>query len=273
MYSSTYMGGSDARLLVLGEGPVEQVRLHDNGAQFDLGPERQAAADLACEGLRRLGQTVTANPIYRLHSWTVGPELRLEVSRGDYSQVVGTKKHPEWGINAQVLAVCCALECPQGFVIEQRSVKVAAAPGLRHIAPAGSIQPPATPWETLLQEALEELALDPSEMKEARCLGLVLVEPVGVYQLICSARTSVSLNEMRGRERSGAWEQDGLLYAPVDPDGLSEWLAEQGDGLIPCARMGLWVEGRRRWGEDWFEAQLLSVNEREFPESQCGDRA
>ncbi len=256
MYFSVYKGCPQARVLVLGEGPVDRVTIRENGEQFDLGSERQALADLACQDLRRLGQAVTANPIYRLQAWTVGAELGLEVSRGDYSQVVGTKAHPEWGVKAQVLAVCCVLECPQGFVIEKRSNKVAAAPGRRHIAPSGSIQPPATPRDTLFEEACEELALEPDELSEPCCLGLVHVEPLGVFLLICSARTTVTLSEMRGRERSGAWEQDALLCAPGDPKGLSAWIDEQADELVGGARMGLWMEGRRRWGQAWFDAQV-----------------
>lgn len=272
MYFSVYKGSPDARLLVLGEGTVAKVGLRENGERFDLGAERQAMADRACEERRREGQTVTANPIYRLHSWTVGPKLELEVGRGDYSQVVGTKAHREWGIKAEVLAVCCVLECPQGFVIEKRSQKVAAVPGLMHIAPSGSLQPPATPWETLLQEASEELALEPAELENPCCLGLLHVEPVGVYQLICTARTSVSLDEMCRRERSGAWEQDGLLCAPSEPQGLATWLAERGESLTPSARMGLWVEGRRRWGQAWFEAQLLASEQRESPLPRLEER-
>ncbi len=237
---------------MLGDGLLADVALDETGQNFDLGPERQALADVACEGLRGRGQTVTANPIYRLMEHSAGERLRLRVDRGDYSQVVGTKGHPEWGIKAQVLAVCCCLQCPDGFLIEKRSARVAAAPGLWHIAPSGSLQPPNGVLTTLLTEAEEELGLANEEVEEMRCVGLLYGEDSGVYQLACSARTEVPFHEILSRPRSGAWEQDGFTLAPVDPDSLPLWMAET-PLLTPGARAVLLAEGLRRWGSEWFE--------------------
>jgi hypothetical protein len=254
VYLAVHRGESEARLLVLGDGPLAEVVLEETGQIFDLGSERQELADQACQRMREAGQSVTANPIYRLKSWTVGTRLVLRADRGDYSQVVGTKTHPEWGLKAQVLAVCCAMECPQGFVIEQRSARVAALPGKWHIAPSGSLQPPQGPWATCLAEAAEELALLPTEVEDARCVGMLYGERSGVYQLACSARTGVTLQEMLARPRSGAWEQDGFVCAPVCPEALPRWLAQHAEMVTSGARAALWAEGRRRWGEAWFQA-------------------
>lgn len=255
MYQDVYRGETEARLLVLGEGSLKDVSLKETGGLFCLGPERQHLANLACQAMRDRGQTVTANPIYRILSWTVGEQFILAVERGDYSQVVGTKTHPEWGIKAQVAAVCCVMECPEGFVIEQRSAQVAALPGMWHIAPSGSLQPPQGPWETLLAEAQEELGLEAFEVEDARCVGMLYGERSGVYQLSCSARTPVAFAEMMARRRSGSWEQDGFVLAPVCSQELPVWLALHRQKITPGGRAALWAEGRRRWGQAWFEQQ------------------
>lgn len=253
MFRAVRRGESRARLLVLGDGPLSDVELSETGQFLDLGAERQALAEQACTQMRAGGQRVTASPIYRLTDMTVGERLVLRVDRGDYSQVVGTKSHPEWGVKAQVLAACCALECPEGFVIEKRSAQVAAAPGLWHVAPSGSLQPPNGVLPTVLAEAEEELGLGPDEVSDPRCVGLLYVEEAGVYLLACSARTEVGFQEICERPRSGAWEQAGLTVAPVDPEALPRWLA-QAPLLLPAARAVLLAEGLRRWGWDWFES-------------------
>lgn len=255
VYHKVYRGESEARLLVLGDGPLREVRVEETGQRFDLGPERQALAEVACQTMRERGQTVTANPIYRVLSWKVGERFILSADLGDYSQVVGTKTHPEWGLKAQVVAVCCVMECPQGFVIEQRSARVAALPGKWHICPSGSLQPPNGPLETLLAEANEELGLEESEIDEPRCVGMLFGEQSGVYQLACSARTAVPFDEMLARRRSGALEQDGFVHAPACPKALPRWLDQHRDKITHGARAALWADGRRRWGEDWFEIQ------------------
>ena len=252
MFRAVFRGESRARLLVLGDGPLSDLELSESGCFFQLGAERQALADAACERMRENGQTVTANAIYRLTDWSVGERFGLKVDRGDYSQVVGTKSHPEWDVKAQVLAACCALECPEGFVIEQRSQRVAAAPGLWHIAPSGSVQPPNSAHQTVLSEAEEELGLQPEEFGDVRCLGLLYGEDTGVYQLACSATTEVSFQEIQGRVRSGAWEQEGLTLAPVDPEALPRWMAEA-TLLTPGAKAVLLAVGLRRWGSQWFD--------------------
>ena len=237
---------------MLGDGPLAEVGLRETGRRFELGPERQALAEQACQGLRERGMTVTADPIYRVASWTVGERFELLADRGDYSQVVGTKSHPEWGVKAQVVAVCCATECPQGFIVEKRSARVAALPGMWHVCPAGSLQPPNGPFETLLAEAREELGLERDELREVRCVGMLYNEHSGVYQLACSMTTSVPLVEIEARLRSGRWEQDGFVCAPVCPEQMPLWLEKFSEKVTPGGRAALLAEGQRRWGEEWF---------------------
>ncbi len=241
MYTPCHLGPAQARIVVLGRGPLSQVQLHHSGHRLQLDAERQRLTDQACERLRQRGQIVTADPIYRVESWHTGEQFALRVGLGDYAQVVGTKAHPEWDLKSNVLALCCILQCPDGIILERRSQKVAALPGAWHVAPAGSLSPPNTPYQTLLAEAHEEMALEPVELFDLQCLGMCYGEDSGVYQLICSAQTPVPLAQILSRPRSGAWEQDGLLCAPSEPQALDNWIQEHGQRLTPAAQSALWV--------------------------------
>lgn len=255
VYWSVNRGESEARILVAGDGPLSDVSLEETGGVLRLGQDRQRLADVACQQMRDRGVSITADPVYRLMSWSTGNRFVLRADRGDYSQVVGMKSYPDWQLSARVLAVCCVLESPQGFIIEKRSAKVASLPGKWHIAPSGSVQPPQSPLQTLWCEAEEELGLSPQEVLDPRCLGMIYGERSGVYQLACSARTTITFSEMMARRRSGAWEQDGFLTAPVCPVDLPVWLKAHVSSVTLGGRAILWLEGRRRWGDQWFEAQ------------------
>lgn len=255
MFYSCYRGHHRARLLVIGDAPLEQVELLNSGEQFDLSPEQQALADLACRQMRAAGRTVTCDPTYRLNSYEVGAKLRITVSVGDYCQMVGVKAHPEWGLKCQTLAVCCALETPGGLVVERRSAKVASMPGYLHLAPAGIMAPPNTPLSTVVHEGLEELGLQPNELLDLRCTGLLCGEDNGVYQIICSARTELELSELYRRPRSGQWEVEEHLLAPLEPQPLASWIEENRGQMTPAALTALAAEGHRRWGTSWLEAQ------------------
>lgn len=256
VFQTVHRGEPEARIVVLGDGPMEDLEVTLTSNTLVLEASQQEVAQGACQQLRDRGFVVTPDPIYRVLSHATNGRFNLTLGRGDYSQVVGLKANPQWGIPAQVLAVGCVLECPQGLVIERRSDQVAALPGRLHIAPSGSVAPPATVHEALLAEAREELGLEPEELLDQRCLGLVYVETAGVYLLICCGRTEVSLAEMLSRERSGAWEQADLIGAPICPEVLPRWLDEEGRDLTRGARAALLMEGRRRWGSGWFEEHL-----------------
>lgn len=250
MFRTVPSDGQETHWVARGDGALDGVLLRETGGSLRLTPAQQAQADRACERLREEGRTVTPDPIYRLLEWRAEERLELLVERANYAQVVGIKAHPEWGLSARALAVCCLTECRDGFVIEQRSARVASLPGRWHVAPAGSLQPPHHLAQTLRSEAREELGLEPHELVEPRCLGLLYGRASGIFQLACSVRTPLRLQEMLARERSGAWEQDGLLCAPASREALPLWL-EQSPLLTPGAARILQAEGERRWGSDW----------------------
>jgi 8-oxo-dGTP pyrophosphatase MutT (NUDIX family) len=259
MYRACHRGPAGARILLQGKGPLERVQLEESGLAWSLTREQEALCERACEKLRQQGQEVFSGPVYRLLDWCCGPFLSLRVSRGNYAQVIGTKAHPEWGCPSRVLAVCCVLETPGGFLVERRSLRVAALPGRWHVAPAGSIGVGMSPLQALLQEAHEELGLAADELDPPLCLGLIYAEDSGVHQLVCAARTGVDSADFLLRPRSGCWESDGYEMAPIDPQGLGSWLEQHRSQLTPAAVSALWLEGGRRWGSDWFESYCCEL--------------
>ena len=180
----------------------------------------------------------------------------MRLSERSYYDSVLLKRHKHWGIRSQVLAVVAVTLCPEGYLVEQRSARVAALPGRLHPLPSGSVEPPLSPLDTLLREAEEELGLEPHELTEVMCLGLVYGEESGVYQLVGRATTEISGEELLSRACSGAWEKDEVLFAPTNPKDLSEWLRVRRERLTVGGRVALVMEGGRRWGREWLEDNL-----------------
>ena len=123
-----------------------------------------------------------------------------------------------------VLAVAAATEIEGRIVLERRSQAVAQGMGMLHVKPSGHVHPPHTPWQALLAEAWEELALRPEELQDARCLGLVQSLTANCLCLIYTARTSLSWEEWSLRQPEDAWEAEELSGLPVDRASLDAWL-------------------------------------------------
>ena len=253
MYREVQMGRSEGRILVLGNGSLAQVRTEEVPSSLHLTPEQLSVLPAVVGRIKEEGRVVTDGPTYRLESWEVGEELSLRVSRRSYFDSVLLKEHPEWGVRSRILAASCVLKCTDGYLIEKRSEKVAALPGWLHISPSGSLVPPQHPLATVLQEAHEELGLQPHEMRDLGCLGLVYADRVGVFQLVCTATVDCSRRALEERECSGAWERSRLVCCPARPGPLIDWLKEHRDRMTVAGFSALAMEGMRRWGEDWAE--------------------
>lgn len=252
-----FLGDDEGRIVAVGELALESVviRQTDRRPQLDEGQTETMQA--ACLALRQRGVVVEANPLYSVLASTVQEGcLELELGLTDYGQHVAFREHPEWPNRVDVLAAACVVGCPDGFVVERRSQRVAAQPGAYHIAPAGTVPPPQSLAQTLLAEAHEELGLEADELENLVCLGLVHAERFAVKMLVASCQTRVRLATMLARPREGSWEQTELLAVPCHPDRLPQWLDQQRAKLTSAGRAALLMEGRRRWGEAWFAFQV-----------------
>ncbi len=176
-----------------------------------------------CESKRRMGQVVERKPLYRVLSAEPRDDsLILKVVLSDYGENLALQQDPAQPNGA--LAVCGMCRCPEGYLIERRSLKVAAAPGLLHLTPAGTLEPGESVLDCLRREAYEELGLTSHELEPLDSLGVLRVEPLGVCQIVAPFRTAISLPQIQARPRPDSWESDGLMPAPADPDALRAWL-------------------------------------------------
>lgn len=251
-----YRGESEGRILVMGESDLQSVTIEIVPSSLSLTSYQLAQIPVVLDQLAASGISVTDGPTYRLESWLTGDHLHLRLSERSYYDSVLLKAYPDWGVRSQVLAVVAVTQSPDGYLVEKRSAKVAALPGRLHPLPSGSVEPPCHPAETLYMEAQEELGLQRNELYDLRCLGLVYGEQSGVCQLVCRASTQVGRQQLAERECSGEWEKDEILYAPLDADGFQAWIHQRRAQLTVGGRMALLLEGHRRWGEEWFSANL-----------------
>lgn len=257
MIDACYLGDDEGRIVAVGELALESVGIRRVDLRPRLDDEQTQSMQAACRALRERGVVVEANPLYSvLESKVSEGRLELELGLTDYGQHVAFREHPEWPNRVDVLAAACVVGCPDGFVVERRSQRVAAQPGAYHIAPAGTVPPPQSLGQTLLAEAHEELGLEADELENLVCLGLVHAERFAVKMLVASCQTRVPLATMLARPREGSWEQSELLAVPCHPEQLPHWLNQQRSKLTSAGRAALLMEGRRRWGEAWFARQV-----------------
>ncbi|MBX3170817.1 MAG: NUDIX hydrolase [Candidatus Eremiobacteraeota bacterium] len=215
------------RLLWRGQIAPQQVSFeYDAERRFQCPPQLAEACAEACRVSTQCGRQVMNLPLYQILGWT-GDERQLGFRLG------WTCYHDYLGLSLcakeqapLVLAVAAATEIEGRIVLERRSQAVAQGMGLLHVKPSGHIHPPQTPWQALLAEAWEELALRPEEMQEAHCLGLVQSLTANCYCLIYTATTSLGWDEWSRRRPEDAWEAEEFSGLAIDRESLDEWLSQ-----------------------------------------------
>ncbi len=246
MFQTCRAGQEEAPLVIDGRGRLDQVEFRPVDQRHQFTTTQRLAIEAACDHLREEGAVVEPGPLYRVLRFEAGERLVIEVGLTDYAEHVGIKAHPEWGVRSGALAVCGITQSPDGFLIEKRSPKVAAKPGFYHPLPSGTVIPPSDLAGALFQEAEEELALAPEEMTDLWCLGVLEVVSDSVYQVIVWSRTELTLEQLKGRGRSGAWEQSELLTVPAERGVLERWLTQE--KVTTGARTALRRVARELWG-------------------------
>ena len=214
------------RLLWRGQLQPDQVSFqYETDQRFATPPELAEAAAEACRDSLRRGRQVKNLPLYRVLDWS-GSERGLHFRLGwtcyeDYLGLSLTAKEEA----PLVLAVAATTESEGRIVLEQRSQAVAQGMGLLHVKPSGHIHPPQTPWQAVLAEAWEELALQSEEVQEGLCLGLVQSLTANCLCLIYTIKTGLRGDEWSLRQPEDAWEADELIGLAGDRSTLEEWLA------------------------------------------------
>ncbi len=214
------------RLLWRGQIDPQQVTYEYDAAQrFRCPPQWLEASLEACRVSTERGRQVKNLPLYQVLDWS-GDERHLSFRLGwtcyqDYLGLSLCAKEQA----PLVLAVAAATEIEGRIVLERRSQAVAQGMGLFHVKPSGHIHPPQTPWQALLAEAWEELALQPDELREVQCLGLVQSLTANCYCLIYTTQTSLGWEEWSRRQPEDAWEAEELNGLAIDRNSLDEWLS------------------------------------------------
>ena len=213
------------RLLWRGQVAPDRVSIeYDDSHSFPVPTELARAASEACHESLRRGRQVKNLPLYLIRDWSgdaQGLHFRLGLTCYEHYlglSLVAKEQAP------LVLAVAATTEIEGRIVLERRSQAVAQGMGLTHVKPSGHIHPPQTPWQALLAEAWEELALQPEEILEPQCLGLVQSLTANCYCLIYTAKTTLSWQEWSSRQPQDAWEAEELSGLPVDLPSLDAWL-------------------------------------------------
>jgi 8-oxo-dGTP pyrophosphatase MutT (NUDIX family) len=213
------------RLLWRGQIAPEQVSFeYDAGHRFEMPPQLAPAAAEACRDSLERGRQVKNLPLYLVRDWS-GDSLALRFQLGltcygDYLGLSLCAKEQA----PLVLAVAAVTEIEGQIVLERRSQAVAQGMGLLHVKPSGHVHPPQSPWQALLAEAWEELALRPEEIHDELCLGLVQSLTANCLCLVYRLKTNLSWEEWSSRRPEDAWEAEELSPLSCDHESLDEWL-------------------------------------------------
>ncbi len=197
---------------------------YDANDRFQVPPDLAEASAEACRDSLRRGRQVKNLPLYLIRDWCERPPgIHFRLGLTGYEDYLGLSLVAKEQAPT-VLAVAAATEIEGRIVLERRSQAVAQGMGLTHVKPSGHIHPSQTPWQALLAEAWEELALRPEELLEPCCLGLVKSLTANCLCLIYTARTNLSWSEWSARQPEDAWEAEELSGLPIDRPSLDAWL-------------------------------------------------
>lgn len=114
--------------------------------------------------------------------------------------------------------------------------------------PDGSIDP----FGSVRRELREELGIEPAEVQNLSCVGLIRDQEIHQPELLFEGQLTFTAAEMKDRWRTAesADEHDALVAVPNDPSAIFDFI-EGCDLIAPVAVGALCLHGQRRWGGDW----------------------
>lgn len=210
-----------------------------------------------CEQRRQRGQKVENHRLYRVESMArVEAGLCLRAGVMGYEEYLGMSA---LGVRQGLsLVVSVATRLPDGWALEQRSAQVAAGTGLWHVKPSGHVHPPESPWQGVVREAREELALEPGELTAGSWLGVIRSRAAECLAVVYSLESPVSLDEIRSRQPEDSWECDRLFALPIWGDDLGPWLLEARERLTGIGHGTLLLAAARTLGQEWLQRTALA---------------
>jgi len=214
---------------------------------FDPGEE--AAAAIEAEWTSRLAETEARGgvlfdgPLARLASWEVsGGTLRLGLQLTGYKTFVGTNlRDPSLPAErrADPLGNSAVILTSDGkIVLGRRSGRVHGHPGLLHCI-GGHVEPGRRAdgglidtFADIVDEVTEELNVEPGQIREMVCLGLLRDSASRQPEQIFTCKLDMAFAQLRPRGE----EHDELVALDNSPAGIDRFLEELGARTVPVAR-------------------------------------
>jgi hypothetical protein len=111
------------------------------------------------------------------------------------------------------------------------------------------------PFASLCRELDEELRLSRSDLADLVCVGLLRDKEICQPELLFEAGINLTAEELRTRWASatGRDEHEDIIAFPDEPAAIVPFIKGCG-AIAPVAVGALFLHGRRRWGQAWFEA-------------------
>lgn len=255
---------SDFSLLVVGRFLPRQIDLRWTATTRATNP---TVDDL----IEQAWKTTTAAPgvrlfdgkVARLESFSATPtgsgaeHLSIMLSPTSYRIVVGTNfVNPhlagQFGpaVMANPLGVSTGLLTADGYwMMGRRNRSVAYYPGRVHpFAGSLEVREPADIFDDVRRELREELAVQAESIEEIVCLGLAedraLRHPEAVFGTRCRLSRAQITTQLDRDEHDAVWS------TPAEPDATAA--AMLNEALTPVAKAVLLLNGRERFGPDWF---------------------
>lgn len=190
--------------------------------------------------------------------------------------VLGTVSYKEfWGTNltnarlrythgpevlANPLGVSAALNTSDGFIIlGRRSQNVAFHAGRIHpfggmVEPAA--QGPIDPFASIVAELTEEMAIQPDQIRENICLGLVRDKQIVQPELIFDVTVDLDVPAVRqqANHAKDAGEHCEIIAVRSERTSIVTCIQREYASLTPVAMATLLLHGLRKWGCGWFTA-------------------
>lgn len=186
-------------------------------------------------------------------------KLLLRCGPSDYRNFMGTTS-PE-GVPEEyrhrAIGMLAVTTTTDGYVMLGVRSPAIDWPLLRHVVPAGRLQPiELDPYTGVRAEFHEELGLNPDDVVGLTCIGVVADQTLGRlnYEFVFRARTSLTARQVleRANTAKSASEHCQLEPFPWQADLIRNLLLVDPDGYVPTGWAGLAIALQDEFGNQAF---------------------
>jgi len=257
----------DFSLLVVGRFLPGQVDVHWEASARRSHPEVDRAIDAAWNaatttpGVRLFDGQVARLESYSLNSSPTGSAtLSVALSPTSYRVVVGTNfANPQLAdtfgddVMANPLGVSTGVLTADGYwMMGWRNRSVAYYPARVHpFAGSLEVREHVDLFDDVRRELREELAMSAESIDQIICVGLACDKALGHPESVFLTVSRLSRDQISAQLDDD--EHDAIWSTPASPAATRSALSDA--ALTPIAKATLLLNGRERFGVDWFEEQ------------------